>query len=286
MKNKPLVSIGLPIYNEEKRLSETIESAINQTYSNLEIIISDNNSIDNSYQIALDYAKKDSRIKVIKQQANIGVTNNFKFLLDQAQGKYFFWLGAHDKISTNYVEVHCANLESSDENVMSYGNTELIDDQKVKLPYHGNAFINLDSSSVRLRALKVLNNLNYCYAIHGVFRKSVMKKFNFDVQSGPDRLMLFITAIYGKIVYTNLTTYTATAPRKETPDQMLKRLQNYSLTNLSSMSEYRREYALTHLKLVKNSNQFNFFTKIRMIVNTFQIMKSKNNISPLQILFG
>ena len=80
--NSPKVIIGIPIYNEEKHIETTIESAINQTYENTEIIISDNCSSDRSYEIAQQYPKKYSNIKVIKHKENIGAANNFKYLLE------------------------------------------------------------------------------------------------------------------------------------------------------------------------------------------------------------
>ena len=65
---KPLVSIGVPIYNAEEFLIERINSLVNQTYKNLEIIISDNASSDSSQKICEEFTKKDIRIKYIRQK--------------------------------------------------------------------------------------------------------------------------------------------------------------------------------------------------------------------------
>ena len=67
-KNNPLVSVIIPIFNTSKYLPTCLDSVIGQTYQNLEIILVDDGSTDNSYQIAKEYSKKDSRIKLIHQK--------------------------------------------------------------------------------------------------------------------------------------------------------------------------------------------------------------------------
>lgn len=90
--NNPLVSIGCPTYNRPEGLRCMLECLINQTYSNLEIIVSDNCSEgEETEQIVQDLMKKDSRIKYFRQENNIGSFNNYKFLLEQAQGDFFAW---------------------------------------------------------------------------------------------------------------------------------------------------------------------------------------------------
>ena len=82
----PLVSIGIPVYNSESTLAATIESALAQDYTNLEILLSDNASVDNSIKICREYASRDSRIKLFEQPENIGAGANFVFVLNQAKG--------------------------------------------------------------------------------------------------------------------------------------------------------------------------------------------------------
>lgn len=68
MKNNPLISVVVPIYNTSKYLPRCLNSIIHQTYQNLEIILIDDGSTDNSYQIAKSYAMKDPRVKLIHQK--------------------------------------------------------------------------------------------------------------------------------------------------------------------------------------------------------------------------
>jgi glycosyltransferase involved in cell wall biosynthesis len=102
MNNKitsPLVSIGLPSYNRPDGLRRSLEQAVNQTYQNLEIIISDNFSDDEAaIRAVIDpFMKADKRIKYFRQAKNEGVAFNFKFLLAQATGEYFMWVADDDE---------------------------------------------------------------------------------------------------------------------------------------------------------------------------------------------
>ncbi len=95
--NKPIVSIGLPVFNGERYLKQTIESITEQTFSNFELIISDNNSNDSTSKICKEFTKLDKRIKYYKQRNNNGFWDNYKFVLEKSIGEYFIWI-AHDDL--------------------------------------------------------------------------------------------------------------------------------------------------------------------------------------------
>lgn len=98
MKSKPpLVSIGMPVYNGEKYIRRALDSLLGQTYKNFELMISDNASTDETKEICEEYAKRNKRIKYIRQKENMGGANNFNFVLEQATGEYFVW-ASHDDI--------------------------------------------------------------------------------------------------------------------------------------------------------------------------------------------
>ena len=109
----PLVSIGLPVYNGARKVIAAIEGILAQTYRNFELIISDNCSTDETEKICRNFAAKDKRIKYIRQAENIGALKNFKFVLEQAQGQYFFWAACDDWRSPDFVEVNVAFLEAN-----------------------------------------------------------------------------------------------------------------------------------------------------------------------------
>lgn len=103
---KPLVTIGLPSYNRPDGLKRALEIAINQTYQNLEIIVSDNCSeaAMKIKEIVELYMAKDKRIKFFRHKKNIGAFLNFQFLLKNATGEYFMWLADDDERHKKCIE--------------------------------------------------------------------------------------------------------------------------------------------------------------------------------------
>lgn len=100
----PKVSILIPCYNSSSYLAEAIESAINQSWSNLEIIISDNNSTDDSVEIARRYAERDSRIKLLINYENIGPTKNWLNCAQHAEGEFVSLLFSDDTLACDYLK--------------------------------------------------------------------------------------------------------------------------------------------------------------------------------------
>lgn len=115
MINEPLVTIAIPTYNRPKEIIKAVESAMHQTYRNLEIFISDNCSPDEQVeQICRKYAQEDKRIRYIRQPENKGPLHNYNYLLENATGQYHIYLADDDWLSENYI-FECVNiLENSD----------------------------------------------------------------------------------------------------------------------------------------------------------------------------
>lgn len=107
-----LVSIIIPVYNAEKRLAETINSALNQTWQNIEIIIVDDGSTDGSINIARSFT--DARIKVF-QQSNKGASAARNLGLQYAKGKYIQFLDADDLLSGEKIAAQVKLLDNSDD---------------------------------------------------------------------------------------------------------------------------------------------------------------------------
>ena len=93
---KNLVSIITPVYNGEKYIEKCIESVLNQTYKNLEMIIVDDGSIDNSENIIKKYTKENSFIKYIKLKENRGISNARNVALKNATGRFVAFLDCDD----------------------------------------------------------------------------------------------------------------------------------------------------------------------------------------------
>ena len=106
---KDLISVIVPVYNVEKYLDRCLESIINQTYKNIEIILVDDGSNDNSGNICDDYAKKDSRIKIIHKE-NGGLSDARNAGIAIARGDYITLVDSDDYILNDYVEFLYDNL--------------------------------------------------------------------------------------------------------------------------------------------------------------------------------
>ena len=113
---KALVSIIIPVYNVEKYLAQCLESVCGQTYKNLEIIVVDDESPDHSGEIAEEFAKKDSRVRVehIKNRGAAGARN---VGLELCTGEYILFVDSDDWIELNMVEKLLAAIEETDSDI-------------------------------------------------------------------------------------------------------------------------------------------------------------------------
>ena len=98
------LSIIIPVYNTEKYLSRCLDSAVNQTLKDIEIICVNDGSTDNSLKILQEYAKKDCRIKIINLKNNKGVSNARNLGIKKAAGKYIGFLDSDDYVDLNFYQ--------------------------------------------------------------------------------------------------------------------------------------------------------------------------------------
>jgi len=125
--SNPLVSIGIPIYNEERYLEQSIGSLLAQDYKNLKLIISDNASIDGTEGICREMLQLDGRIDYRRMERNHGAAENFRRVLELADGKYFMWASGHDLWQSNFVTECVKLLEREPEAVIAFGSSNWID---------------------------------------------------------------------------------------------------------------------------------------------------------------
>ena len=124
-----MVTIGLPFYNAEKYLALAIESVLQQTYTNWELLLLDDGSTDNSLSIAQSYAQKDSRIKVISDGKNKNLATRLNELPSLAQGLYLARMDADDMMHPARIERQLAVLETHPEIDVLGTNAYIINDE-------------------------------------------------------------------------------------------------------------------------------------------------------------
>jgi glycosyltransferase involved in cell wall biosynthesis len=123
----PRLSIGLPVYNGENFLAESIESLLGQSYEDFELIISDNASNDGTEDICRKYAEQDSRIRYIRQQHNIGSAPNHNFVIKQARGELFKHASHDDLYARDLLKLCVAALDEHPQVVLAHSWSAVID---------------------------------------------------------------------------------------------------------------------------------------------------------------
>lgn len=108
MNTAPRLTIGLPVYNGENFLAQSIEALLGQTYEDFELVISDNASTDSTPDICRMYAKQDSRIRYVRQPRNIGLNPNHNFVARQARGE-LFKMASHDDLYARDLLKRCVD---------------------------------------------------------------------------------------------------------------------------------------------------------------------------------
>lgn len=124
---KPLVSVCIPAYNNADYIGETIEAILAQSYSNIELIIVDDNSKDNTYEVISEYATKDSRVKVFHNDNNLGMSGNWNYCLSLCKGEFIKLVCADDLLATNAIEKEVEALTENPSAVLVSSDTKLVD---------------------------------------------------------------------------------------------------------------------------------------------------------------
>ena len=132
---KPRVTIGIPVYNGEKYLRNTIESVLAQTFGDFELIISDNASTDSTASIALKYVAKDERVRYHRNKRNVGAARNHNVLVEMARGEFFKWLASDDVIAPEFLAGTVAALDAEPLAVLAYTRGAGIDEQGAIIKY-------------------------------------------------------------------------------------------------------------------------------------------------------
>lgn len=150
----PLLSIGLPVYNGERFLCESVDALLSQTFTDFELIISDNASTDSTPEICQRYVAADPRVRYVRQAKNIGASPNHHATLDLARGAYFKWASDDDLYEPTLIERCMEALEKDPDAVLAHAFEAFIDEDGAFL---GNVKYRLATDApdpaVRLRSL-------------------------------------------------------------------------------------------------------------------------------------
>lgn len=169
------LSIGLPVYNTEKYLEASLNSMLHQTYSDFEIILSDNASTDRTPEICQDYLAMDSRIRYYRQSHNIGGGGNNNFVLKMAQSELFKWQAADDVCELSFLEKCIEGLDQNPQAPLAHPYTRKIDECGAFIEDYLDD-LKTDSPHVVQRFAHLVLSYHQCYQIYGVMRREVMSR--------------------------------------------------------------------------------------------------------------
>ncbi|AQT69448.1 Putative glycosyltransferase EpsE [Anaerohalosphaera lusitana] len=172
---KPLVTVGMPVYNGSKYLREALDSLLGQSFRDFKLIISDNASTDDTPMICAEYAAKDHRIDYFRHESNKGAAFNFNFVFNKCNSKYFKWAAHDDICKASYLEKCVTVLESADDDmILAHTQAKTID--------RGSAVIaNIETFSIEQQKRSerfdyLIRHIPPCTSVFGLIRSEALRK--------------------------------------------------------------------------------------------------------------
>jgi len=176
MRSTRLLSIGLFVYNGERFIEEAIHSILNQTFTDFELIISDNASTDSTCEIVEAYAKCDDRIRYYRSEKNMGAGWNARRVYELATGKYFRWTAVDDLLEPDLLRRCVEVLESDPGCVLAHTRTKEVDENGTFIQNYVQPMkTDYDCPVARFSEIFLWGG-HKCYQIYGVMRMSALRQ--------------------------------------------------------------------------------------------------------------
>lgn len=216
----PRVSVGLPVYNGERFLQRTLDDLLGGTFADFELVAVDNASTDATADILSDAARRDPRVRVSRNAANIGALPNANRAAALARAPLFALAAYDDRHAPTFLERLVGALDRAPEAVLAYGGTTLVgdDDQPFAFDAASRHYVDADgevyrydaalerplpagpgASLARYRAVLRSNDVNA--PIHGLFRRTALDRIGPHQLHGSDRLIVAHAALLGPFAY-------------------------------------------------------------------------------------
>ncbi|MGZ0017182.1 glycosyltransferase family 2 protein [Yeosuana sp. AK3] len=284
MHSKPLISVIVPIYNSEKYLERCITSICNQTYTNLEIILVNDGSKDNSLRICYEFAKNDTRI-IIKDISNSGVSNARNIGILAAKGEFIQFLDSDDFMPDNYIEVLYYEMTTHNAD-MVVCSIKSLNNQLEELNY-------ADAENHVLNLLHPNENVLFNFfdrflvfgPVNKLFKRNIITDnkilYDTNISYGEDMLLnleylkhcktiRFTNQVYWPYIQDNINSLSK--KRSEDKIHVIKKLHNAIANFLIHFSAYNNrfkailnqrmfDYCYNECFAITNSNDISFLTK-------------------------
>ena len=174
MKNKPLISVVMSVFNDEKFLKSSIDSILNQSYNNFEFIIIDDGSTDSTLSIIKDYAKVDKRIVFVSKK-NSGITKSLNLGLKMSKGKYIARIDGDDISHSLRFEKQIDLFKKESQTALIGTNCILIDENELQI---GGKKYNYPTNYNKIKSNLLSGNSIFPHSSM-MFKKSIIKNFGF-----------------------------------------------------------------------------------------------------------
>ena len=204
--SEPRVSIGLPVYNGERYVREAIEAVLSQTFTDLELVISDNASTDGTGQICKEAAKLDHRVRYYRNSENLGAAPNFNRCFALAHpSEYFKWITYDDLITDDFLQ-HCVEALDNDADASLAFPALVHADAEGNVTSHQlQADLSLVEREPGRRAQRLieygLQSPDIYWTLYGLMRRSAIKKTELHGNYiASDQVLLFQLALTGKFI--------------------------------------------------------------------------------------
>jgi glycosyltransferase involved in cell wall biosynthesis len=194
----PRISIGLPVYNGERYLRVAVDSILNQTLRDWELIICDNASIDGTEAICREYSERDPRVRYFRNPSNIGGSRNFCKVFELARARYFKWVAVDDYCAPGFLDQCKRVLDESPDTVVCTTKVSLIDqDGKIVRRYAERQDMPQARARDRMMARAEMDPMSN--AVYGLMRAEViMRTAVIGDYVGSDEVFLAEMSLYGR----------------------------------------------------------------------------------------
>ena len=191
----PKVSLGLPVCNGEAYIAEAIESVLAQTYTDFELLITDNASTDRTREICAAYAERDPRVRMHCHPTNLGAGPNFNSVFKLAQGEYFKWVAHDDLIMPEYLAKCVEVLDRDPSIVLCHSLVSVIDSSGAVLDIYDSDIYGRAPAEV---FNKIVLRAHWCTDIFGLIRASALRQTRLiGSYHGADEIVLAELAMLG-----------------------------------------------------------------------------------------
>jgi glycosyltransferase involved in cell wall biosynthesis len=199
----PRITIGMPVYNGEKFIRATVDSLLAQSFTDFELIVSDNASTDSTEQICREYAVKDPRFIYVRNARNLGPAANYNVSMDMARSDLFKWCAADDVYGPQCLERCIQTIDANPDAVAVYARTKIIDEEgKYVRDYDCELKLSAPHAFQRLAALIFVRHRNHgAHEIWSVMRLAKLREAGHkQALVRADSVLLVRIALLGKML--------------------------------------------------------------------------------------